>query len=69
MSFMGQGKRAESRCRYLIRNIAQTKGWNIQHPFKGGNFLEEQEITDYFDLKENYVYLGEQNKEHIKIND
>lgn len=45
---MGQGKRAESRCRYLIRNIAQTKGWNIQHPFKGGNFLEEQEITDYF---------------------
>ena len=25
-----------------------------------------KEITDYFDLKENYVYLGEQNKEHIK---
>lgn len=45
---MGQGKRAESRCRYLTRNIAQTKGWNIQHPSKGGNFLEEQEITDYF---------------------
>ena len=24
------------------------KGWNIQHPSKGGNFLEEQEIEDYF---------------------
>lgn len=25
-----------------------------------------KEITDYFNLKENYVYIGEQNKEHIK---
>ena len=45
---MGQGKRAESRCRYLTRTIAQLKGWNTQHPSKGGNFLEEQEISDYF---------------------
>lgn len=41
-------KRAETRCRYLIREIASQKGWNVKHPQKGGNFLEEQEIEDYF---------------------
>lgn len=25
-----------------------------------------KDITDYFNLKENYVYIGEQNKEHMK---
>lgn len=25
-----------------------------------------QKISNYFNLKENYVYIGEQNKEHIK---
>lgn len=45
---MVKGKRAESRCRYLVREIALQKGWNIKHPQKGGNFLEEQEIEDYF---------------------
>ena len=46
---MNTGKRAESRCRYLAREVAPPKkGWNIQHPSKGGNFLEEQEIEDYF---------------------
>lgn len=45
---MSKGKRAESRCRYLIRNIASQKGWDIKHPQKGGDFLEEQEIEDYF---------------------
>lgn len=45
---MAKGKRAEARCRYLVREIANQKGWNIKHPQKGGDFLEEQEIEDYF---------------------
>lgn len=45
---MTQGKRAEARCRYLVREIASQKGWNVKHPQKGGEFLEEQEIDDYF---------------------
>ena len=44
---MAKGKRAESRCRYLVREIAVQKGWDIRHPQKGGQFLEEQEIDDY----------------------
>lgn len=40
--------RAESRVRYFVRNIAKNKGWNISHPDKGGDFLEEQEIISYF---------------------
>lgn len=47
-SIMGNTKRAESRCRYLIRRIASQRGWDVRHPQKGGNFLEEQEIEDYF---------------------
>ncbi len=45
---MASNKRSESRCRYLIREIANQKGWNTKHPQKGGDFLEEQEIEDYF---------------------
>lgn len=45
---MVRGKRAESRCRYLVREIASQKGWDIRHPQKGGDFLEEQEIEDFF---------------------
>lgn len=45
---MAKGKRAESRCRYLIREIAGQKGWDVKHPQKGGDFLEEQEIEDFF---------------------
>ncbi len=45
---MPRNIRAESRCRYLIREIAQQKGWNTKHPQRGGNFLEEQEIATYF---------------------
>ncbi|MCM1082803.1 MAG: N-6 DNA methylase [Clostridium sp.] len=44
---MAKGKRAESRCRYLIRTIASQKGWDTKHPQKGGDFLEEQEIEDF----------------------
>lgn len=40
--------RAESRARYFVRNIAKSKGWNIAHPEKGGDFLEEQEIKSYY---------------------
>ena len=45
---MAAGKRAESRCRYLIREVAAQKGWNVKHPQRGGDFLEEQEIEDFF---------------------
>lgn len=41
-------KRAESRSRYYIREQATKRGWNLQHPGKGGGCLEEQEIMDYF---------------------
>lgn len=44
---MAKGKRAESRCRYLVRDVAGQKGWNVKHPQKGGDFLEEQEIEDF----------------------
>ena len=45
---MPKEKRAESRCRYLIREIAARKGWNVKHPQRGGDFFEEQEIEDHF---------------------
>lgn len=45
---MPKSKRAESRCRYLVREIARQKGWDMRHPQKGGDVLEEQEIEDYF---------------------
>ncbi len=45
---MAKSKRAESRCRYLVRKVAIQKGWDVRHPQKGGQFLEEQEIEDYF---------------------
>jgi len=41
-------KRAEARARYFVRNTAKNKGWNISHPEKGGDFLEEQEIKSYY---------------------
>ena len=45
---MPRNTRTEARCRYLVREIAQQKGWNTKHPQRGGNFLEEQEIASYF---------------------
>ena len=41
-------KRAESRCRYYIREEAQRKGWDLRHISKGGDVLEEQEIENEF---------------------
>ena len=40
-------KRAESRARYFIRKTAKEKGWNLNHPNRDGDVLEEQEIADY----------------------
>ena len=42
-----RNKRAESRARYFVRKIAKDKGWNNNHPQRGGDLLEEQEC-DYF---------------------
>jgi hypothetical protein len=41
-------KRAESRCRYYVREEARRRGWDLRHISKGGNVLEEQEIHDIF---------------------
>lgn len=41
-------RRAEARCRYYTREEARRLGWDIRHPAAGGQFLEEQEISDYF---------------------
>lgn len=41
-------KRAESRARYYIREQSVKRGWNLQHPAKGGDCLEEQEIVNHF---------------------
>lgn len=31
---MAKGKRAEPRCRYLVRDIAGQKGWDVRKPQK-----------------------------------
>ncbi len=41
-------KRVESRTRYFIRTQSSKRGWNIKHLSKGGDFLEEQEISNHF---------------------
>lgn len=42
-----KNKRAESRARYFTRKISEEKGWDMRHPQKGGDCLEEQEVSDY----------------------
>lgn len=44
---MAKNKRAESRARYFTRKVAEEKGWDMRHPQKGGECLEEQEVSDY----------------------
>lgn len=39
-------KRAEARARYHIRLEAARRGWNVNHWDDGGDFLEENEITN-----------------------
>ncbi len=41
-------KRAETRARYHIRDLAEKRGWRMDAPNRGGNCLEEQEIEDFF---------------------
>lgn len=43
-----KSKRAESRCRYYVRDEATRRGWETRHPARGGDALEEQEIEDHF---------------------
>ena len=42
-----KNKRAESRARYFTRKVAEEKGWDIRHPQRGGDCLEEQEVSSY----------------------
>ena len=43
-----RSKRAESRCRYYVRDEAIRRGWDVKHISKGGDTVEEQEIQDQF---------------------
>lgn len=43
-----RAKRAESRARYFVRTQAALRGWNVEHPSRGGDCLEEQEIVGFF---------------------
>ena len=45
---MKNKKRAESRVRYFVRDVAAKRGWDVAHVAKNGDFLEEQEIVDMF---------------------
>mgnify|MGYP001582359827 FL=1 len=58
-------KRAEVRTRYYVREEAERVGWDVRHPARGGDFLEEQEIVDYFpDLK---FALGDQRPDFVGL--
>lgn len=39
---------AEARTRYFAREVAARRGWNTSHVSKGGDVLEEQEISHHF---------------------
>lgn len=54
-------KRAEARARYFTREVACKKGWNLDHPEKGGDFLEEQEIVSYFPM----IGLGQERPDFL----
>lgn len=41
-------RRAEARARYYCREEARRLGWDANHPQRGGQFLEEQEVVDFF---------------------
>lgn len=43
-----RSKRAESRCRYYVREEAQRRGWDLRHISQGGDVLEEQEMQNVF---------------------
>ena len=68
-------KRAEARSRYFTREEAKRLGWNVDHPNNGGQFLEEQEVVDFFPElsatlgqdKPDFVALGEDDKACLVI--
>jgi hypothetical protein len=41
-------RRAEARARYYCREEARLLGWDTNHPQRGGQFLEEQEVVNFF---------------------
>lgn len=41
-------RRAEARARYYCREEARLLGWDANHPQRGGQFLEEQEVVNFF---------------------
>ena len=43
-----RARRAESRCRYYVRELASQRGWDTRHTQRGGQVLEEQEIASHF---------------------
>mgnify|MGYP002859149867 CR=1 FL=1 len=45
---MAKVNRSESRTRYFIRSLCSKRGWDINHLSKGGDLLEEQEISAWF---------------------
>lgn len=47
MSKTKDTKYAETRSRAYTINELKSLGWNVKHPFKGGNILEEQEAKHY----------------------
>ena len=68
-------KRAEMRSRYFTRDEARRLGWNIEHPSHDGDFLEEQEIVDYFPAlasalgrsRPDFAVLGQDRKPNLII--
>src|SRR5271157_1311557 len=58
-------KRAESRARYYCREESKRVGWDIRHPERDGNFLEEQEIVAYYpELEE---ALGQERPDFVVV--
>lgn len=63
------------RSRYFARDEARRIGWNVEHPARGGKFLEENEVVAFFpQLKSSlrlerpdFAILGEDNKPLIVV--
>jgi hypothetical protein len=43
-------RKAETRCRYFVRDEAAKRGWDTRHVADGGDVLEENEIAAHFPL-------------------
>lgn len=68
-------KRTEMRSRYYTRSEAQRIGWNTDHPSRGGAFLEENEVIDFFPEfrdtlglnRPDFAILGEDKKPAVVV--